>query len=127
MKFSDISRDKTITFGLTMTMISIIIAYLKDTRSILLLSLAIVIMCIASPVLLKPFAFVFYNIVKVIGKLLSSIVLGLVFFIIITPIAIFRRLLGHDTMKMDLWKKDTNSVFTDCDHVYSASDLEKTF
>lgn len=127
MKFAEISRDRTVTFGLTFTLISVLFLFYKTHHPFLIVPFISIAICIAFPALLKPFAFVFYNATEIVGKLLSIIVLSLVFFLIVTPIGVMKRLKGYDPMKRKAWKKDKSSVFIKYDHDYSAADLIKLF
>ena len=44
---------------------------------------------------------------ELIGKIIAPIVMGIVFFIIITPIGLFMRLIGKDLLQTKFSKKDS--------------------
>lgn len=62
-----------------------------------------------------------------VGSALSKILLTLVFFIVLTPIALLRRALGHDPMVLKKWKEGNESVFKARDHTYIPEELEQPF
>lgn len=61
------------------------------------------------------------------GTGMSKIILSLVFFLVLTPLALSRRLLGHDPMQLKQWKKDPHSAFETRDHTYSPEEIEQPF
>lgn len=59
------------------------------------------------PILLRPFNWVWYWIGQILNKIVSPIVLGILFFGLLTPIAVISRLLGRDPLR--LRKRTTDS------------------
>jgi hypothetical protein len=62
-------------------------------------------------VLLTPFNKAWYQLGLLMGKVVSPLVLGILFFIVITPVAIAMRLAGRDALK--LRKQDVGSHWVD--------------
>jgi len=58
---------------------------------------------------------------------MSRVVLTLAFFLVLTPVALLRRALGHDPMRRKGWKAGSASVFETRDHTYTAEDIERPF
>ena len=56
------------------------------------------------PALLRPLNFLWFKFGLLLGKIISPIVLGVIFFLIITPIALLMRLFGRDELQL----KNTN-------------------
>jgi len=59
---------------------------------------------------------------EILGWIIPKLVLSLVWFIILTPLAYIYRLTGHDDLQL---KKNKNSQFSDYPKEYSPSDFEK--
>ena len=53
-----------------------------------------------APQLLNPLNRLWYKLGLLLGKIVSPIVLGLIFFVLITPISLITRLFGRDELKM---------------------------
>jgi predicted membrane metal-binding protein len=66
-----------------------------------------------APVFLTPFNKVWYQLGLLMGKVVSPIVLGILFFIVITPVALVMRLAGRDALK--LRKQNVDSHWVDRD------------
>jgi len=62
------------------------------------------------------------SLAKVLGWIMSRVVLSLLWFVILTPLAYIYRLTGHDDLHL---KKNGNSQFSDYRKEYSPSDFEK--
>lgn len=53
-----------------------------------------------APRLLTPLNRFWYGLGMLLGKIVSPLVLGIIFFVLITPIALFTRLLGRDELRL---------------------------
>ena len=55
---------------------------------------------LAAPRLLAPFNLAWFKLGLLMGKVVSPIVLGIIFFVILTPVAIAGRLFGRDELRI---------------------------
>jgi hypothetical protein len=96
------------TFGFVFTGIFLIItSYLwyHDSKPLaiqifLVLAVAFFACAIFMPIVLRPFNKAWYKLGLLMGRVVSPIVLGILFFILISPIAIVMRLAGRDALKL---------------------------
>ena len=79
------------------------------------------------PSVYKPVAIIWLSFSKIIGTIMSKILLVIVFFLIVTPMGITRRLLGKDSLKLKSWKNDHNSVFVTRKNSFSSEDVEAPY
>ena len=82
----------------TATLVSLIIAILFAVATFL------------SPKLLTPLNKLWYGLGIFLGKIMSPIVLGLIFFLLITPVSLVTRMFGRDELKMK--KRNVESYWT---------------
>jgi hypothetical protein len=61
------------------------------------------------------------------GAIMSRVLLTMLFFGLVTPLGLLRRLGGADPMQMKKWKKGNDSVFRTRDHTYTAEDIEHPY
>ena len=66
---------------------------------------------LAAPRLLAPFNLAWFKLGLLMGKVVSPIVLGIIFFIILTPVAFIGRLLGRDELRLK--RKPVQSYWID--------------
>ncbi|MDD5090861.1 MAG: SxtJ family membrane protein [Candidatus Wallbacteria bacterium] len=122
-----ITKDQCRDSGMALCLILMILGHTWDGRCF---SAAAVILLLdmICPAVFKPFAFAWLTLSNVLGTVMSKLVLGLVFFLVVTPIGALRRLLGEDLMSLKGFKKNSQgSVFVSRDHLYTEKDLEKPF
>jgi hypothetical protein len=107
------------TFGFVFTGIFLIVAgYLwyhgsnpVAIQAFLALAAAFLAFAIVMPVALRPLNKAWYYLGLLLGRVVSPIVLGILFFVLISPIAIVMRMAGRDTLK--LRKQDVQSHWID--------------
>jgi hypothetical protein len=66
---------------------------------------------LVAPQLLSPLNRLWYGLGLLLGKIVSPIVLGIIFFVLITPISLITRLFGRDELKMK--KRSVDSYWVD--------------
>jgi len=64
---------------------------------------------------------------QILNKISTTILLTLVFFCIVTPVAGIRRLTGADPLRLKQFKKGRGSVLVHRDHRWSLQDLKNLF
>jgi hypothetical protein len=69
-------------------------------KTFFIISGVLVIVTLLAPKLLTPFNKAWYQLGLFLGKVVSPIVLGILFFIVITPVALAMRLAGRDALKL---------------------------
>lgn len=82
---------------------------------------------IVTPIIFYPFAIVWFGLSKVLSVVGPAIMLGIVFFVFVMPVGLFRRLIGRDSLRLQQFKKSSASVLTDRNHTFTAEDLLHTF
>ena len=73
------------------------------------LSLITLIITILSPSLLLPFNRAWMNLGILLGKIVSPVIMAIIFFILITPIAMITKVFGRDELNMKI--TDNNSYW----------------
>ena len=119
-------RTKNIEFGMLVTFVLLILSlWLKnDWYRYAVVTLAVALLI---PVLYTPFTRLWFGFAKLLEQVMSKVVLFLIFFTVITPVGIFRRIAGKDTLRLKRFRKDKTSVFEEKKQLYTQKDLEKQF
>jgi hypothetical protein len=79
------------------------------------------------PLLIYPFTFIWLNISDLLGKIISKIILAIIFFLFVLPVGYFRKLTGKDNLKLKQFKKSDKSVFVERDHTFTKDDMLNPF
>jgi multisubunit Na+/H+ antiporter MnhG subunit len=119
-------RQKAVDTGMASTLICLILGMLTRNHVWFGLATAILVVNMTAPTLFRPAAKVWFAFSHMLGSVMSKILLSIIFFTILTPLALLRRILGHDLMQLRSWKK-SGSVFVVREHVYTAKEIEQPF
>lgn len=117
-------------FGVFFSIVFIMVAIyahwgFKSDFSIFALSISTLFAVTAflAPQLLSPLNSLWYGLGLLLGKIVSPIVLGIIFFVLITPISLITRLFGRDEMKIK--KRSVKSYWVVRSHAGPSSDSFK--
>lgn len=79
------------------------------------------------PRVFAPVAVVWLGFSKILGTVMSKVLLSILFFGLVTPIGAFRRLFGKDSLKLRAFKASEESVMIVRNHLFVARDIEKPY
>lgn len=125
--FPKVTKKQAIEFGLVAILVTSVFAFWLNDKNLVLAIIILSLVTIITPILLYPFAALWFGLSQVLSHISSTIVLSLVFFIIVTPVGLIRKLMGKDSLKIKQFKKNNQSVLIDRNHLYAADDLTHTF
>jgi hypothetical protein len=86
-------------------------------------SFAFLVIVMIAPRLLSPLNILWHRLGLFLGLIVSPIVLGIIFFLMITPVSMLTRLFGRDELKMK--KRSINSYWVDRPPLNSPADTFK--
>jgi hypothetical protein len=113
MKKNDIKISSNKSFGIVFFIVFLLITFYplinqKDIRIwSLVISLIFLTLGLLNSEILTPFNKIWFKFGIILGNLVSPIIMGVVFFIIVTPTAIIMRILGKDLLNLKKNNKKT--------------------
>lgn len=113
--------------GLALVLICLILALLDASRYFLPLGVALLVVSMTVPGLFQPFAKFWFGFSHALGTVMSKVLLSLLFYLMVTPVGIVRRVMGKDAMQLKKWKQGQASVFQNRDHQFTAKDLDHPY
>ena len=122
-----VTRRQNIEFGLVAILAALVLSYWLEDTKLLLFAIVLVLITILIPVLLTPFACLWYGLSYFLGKIMSSVLLGLIYALVVTPVGLIRRLFGKDDLSLRKFGKSGKSVFVDRVHEYGKEDMVNMF
>ena len=114
MKHENIKLPSNRSFGLLFFIVFLIISiwplsYDGEIRFYsLVISLIFLILGLINSNILKPLNFLWMKFGLLLGKIVSPLILGIIFFLVVTPIGLIMRLLGKDLLNL---KYNTNKSY----------------
>lgn len=121
-----IDKKNNIEFGIVLSLIFVIVsAYCRIDLTVMVIVALVVTLLI--PVMYTPFTWLWFRLGDLLSLVITRCVLFFLFFMIITPTGIFRRLMKKDPFRLKQFGKSPESVFCKQEKVFSAQDLEKQY
>ena len=125
--YSDISKEQTKEFGMLVVLVTAFFAFYFKKNNLAPVIFILSLLTLVIPLIFYPFAFIWFGFSKIMGKLSTGILLGIVFFIIVSPVGMIRQMMRLDGLKIKQFKKTTDSVMVNREHIYADSDLLHIF
>lgn len=122
-----ITKDQSRDTGMAMVLL-LLILYLRTKRGgMLWAAIALHVVNMTVPRIYGPIAVVWLGLSHLLGTMMSKIMLAILFFGVVTPIGILRRLFGKDTLKLRAFKAGEESVMSVRNHMFVGRDIEKPY
>lgn len=126
-KKSPITKKQATDSGMALVLIALICLAVFKKNEFLWVAIVLLVLDMIFPMIFKPFAFLWFGLSRVLGTVMSKIMLALVFFLVVFPMGFIRRILGKDSLRLHQFRKEKTSVFAERNHEYTASDLDKPY
>ena len=127
LSMKKISKEQSRDTGMAVVLLLLLVFASKKREGYLLAAIVLNVVNMAVPQVYKPLAVVWLGFSELLGAVMSRVLLSIVFFGVVTPIAIFRRLAGKDSLKLRAFKKSKDSVMVERNHTFAARDLERPY
>ena len=124
---TDISKKQASDTGMAMVLILLIIAMLTENNLYLFIAIPTLIVNMITPIFYYPVAVIWLGISHLFGTIVSKIILSVVFFLLVVPVGIIRKLIGKDSLKLKEFKKSSSSVMIIRNQLFSKLDIEKPY
>jgi hypothetical protein len=122
-----ITKDQSRDTGMAMVLLLLIVFLSRKREGYLFAAMALHVINMTVPQVFRPIAVLWLGLSDLLGAVVSRILLSIVFFLVVTPIAILRRLMGKDSLKLRAFKAGNDSVMLERNHTFIGRDLEKPF
>ena len=122
-----ISVEQCKDSGLALVLICLISFLVWKPPVLIPLAIVFLVVTMTCPSIFQPFAKLWFGLSTLLGTVVSKVILAVLFFTIVFPVALVRKAMGKDSMQLKLWKTGTDSVFRTRDHTFSAKDLEHPY
>ena len=113
--------------GMAMVLLCLIVHLFWESPVLLPLAIVLQVLMMTIPVVFKPLAVIWFGLSNKLGFIITNVILMILFFAIVTPVALVRRALGADPLLLKKWKREKRSIFKKRDHLFQADDLFKPY
>jgi hypothetical protein len=122
-----ITNDQCKDTGMAMVLILLLLLRSFKHEAFLIGAVATLVIDMTAPQLYRPLAWVWFGLSHIIGNVTSKIILSVVFFCVVVPLGLLRRLSGGDALNLKAFKTGSKSVMKERNHRFVAADIEKPY
>jgi hypothetical protein len=122
-----ITKEQSRDTGMAMVLLLLLLAVSPKRHGFLLVAILLQVVNMTVPQIYKPIAVLWLGLSDLLGAVVSRILMSILFFAVVTPIGILRRLAGKDSLKLHAFKAGKDSVMLERNHTFIGRDLEKPF
>jgi hypothetical protein len=122
-----ITKEQSRDTGMAMVLLLLIIFATRKREGYLIGAMILHILNMIVPQIYWPVAVLWLGLSDLLGSVVSKVLLSIVFFAVVTPIGIVRRLFGKDSLKLRAFKASQESVMVERNHTFIGSDLERPY
>jgi hypothetical protein len=122
-----ITTEQSKDTGMAMVLLLLLASAAFKRQALITAAMIALIVDMTVPQLYRPVAVLWLGLSHLLGTVVSKILLTLVFFGVVTPIGLARKLLGFDSLKLRDFKSGENSVMLIRNHIFTGKDIEKPY
>ena len=113
--------------GMALALLACILWLILGEKWLVIAAVIVLIIDMTVPAIFKPFAIVWFGLSVILGAVMSRVILSVVFFVVITPIGLVRRLFGFDSLMIRQWNKSYGSAFIDRNYTFTVADIKAPY
>ncbi|MGB5008547.1 MAG: hypothetical protein WBO39_16530 [Ferruginibacter sp.] len=124
-----VSKKEASDTGMAMTLICLLAGYFTKNVIYYKLAIPVLVMDMAFPMFFSVtyIATLWLGLTNLLGAVISRVLLSVVYFLILLPMGVARRLMGKDALNLKGFKKGKGSVMINRDIVFTANDIKNPF
>ena len=123
----DITKNQAKDTGMAMVLILLILGFLLSKTILFKIAIPVLIINMVIPQIYKPLAIIWLGLSHLLGIVVSRILLTVIFFLVVTPIGLLRRLLGIDSLRLREFKRGDESVMKTRNIKITSKEVEQPF
>jgi hypothetical protein len=113
--------------GMAAVLILLLITWFSANITWVIPAIIVLILTMTVPVVFRPLSVVWFGLANLLGHVVSTVILSILFFFVLMPVGVIRRMGGADALRLKAWRNGDTSAFIVRKHRYTAEDLEKPY
>lgn len=127
LSIKKMTKDQSRDTGMAMVLL-LLLFYMKTRRDGLMYGVLVLhVVNMIVPRVYAPVAVIWLGLSHVLGTVMSKVLLSILFFGLVTPIGLLRRLLGKDSLKLREFKASKESAMSVRNHLFVGHDIERPY
>ena len=121
------TKDEARDTGMAMVLLALIVFAYTRRESALIAAFVLHLLNMTVPQVFRPVAIVWLGLSRILGAVVSKIVLSVIFLVVVSPLALLRRAMGKDSLKLRMFKASDESVMLERNHLFVGKDIEQPY
>lgn len=122
-----ISKKQASDTGMAIVLVLLLVGFFSHNITYFKIAIPVLVINMVFPMVYYPFAIIWLGFSHLLGTVMSKIILTIIYFAMVVPVGMFRRLLGKDPLQLSGFKKSNSSVMKTRNHSFSSKDIEKPY
>ncbi len=122
-----ITKNQARDTGMAVVLIMLLVSVFSMEFIYVKIAIISLIVTMTIPLVYKYIAVIWFGLSHLLGTFVSKLLLTVVFFLVVAPVGLIRRILGYDSLKLKEFKKGTGSVMQVRNITFSKNDIDKPF
>lgn len=122
-----ISKKQASDTGMAIVLILLLVGLFTQNDLYYKIAIPVLIVNMTFPMFYYLFAIIWLGFSKLLGTVVSKIILTIVYIVLVIPVGIFRRILGKDSLQLSGFKKGSSSVMKTRNYSFTSKDIEMPY
>jgi hypothetical protein len=113
--------------GMACVLLMLILGWFTGNNNWFFAAIPVLFVAMVFPAACYPFSLVWYTLSLLLGNIMSKVILSMIFFLLVVPVGLIRRMAGKDPLKLSESGISRDSAFIVRNKRFSATDLSKPY
>jgi hypothetical protein len=123
----DATREQARDTGSALVLVFLLFWIFRRRDGYAIGAIAFHLVTMVAPQVFRPIAVIWFGLSHAVGTVASKVILTAIFFVVVTPIGIWRKVMGADSLKLRAFKDGSGSVMAERNHTFTGKDLEQPY
>jgi len=124
---SKVTKEQCCDTGMAMVLLLLLVYASTRRTQFVFFAIVLQVVNMVRPKIFRPVAVVWLGLSDVLGRVMSTVLLAVVYFLFVTPIGVLRRTFGKDSLRLRAFKASPESVMLQRNHTFVRGDLETPY
>ena len=121
------TKEQSKDTGMAMALLLLLVFVKTRKNGWLYAAILVQVVDMVVPRIFTPIAYAWFGLAHILGTVMSRVLLSILFFGLVTPFGVIRRMMGKDSLKLRAFKASNESAMTVRNHLFIAKDIEKPY
>ncbi len=112
---------------MAMTLILLLLGVFLGNVIYFYLATVVLVIAMIYPPVFYPLAVFWFGFSGLLGTVMSTLILTLIYIALVMPVGLFRQMIGKDALQLKAFKSGANSAYVTRNHLFTSQDLEKPY